>query len=280
MLLGAHVSISGGLFQAPLRGSEIGCTAIQIFTKNQRQWQANPLSDQEIEKYFQSLTTSPVKTVIAHNSYLINLCSSDKNQLHKSRESFILEMQRAEALKISSLVFHPGAHKGTGEQAGLDLIAESINYVLGFCSDFNIRLLLETTAGQGTSLGYNFEQLKQIIEQVEQTEKIGVCLDTCHIFAAGYDIRTQSSYQATFEQFDRVIGLNYLTVIHLNDSKKQFGSRLDRHEQIGKGEIGIEAFRFLMNDPRLKNIPKILEIPGGMDCFKHDLDLLKNMIES
>jgi len=280
MLLGAHVSISGGLDKAPIRGTELGCTAVQIFTKNQRQWLAKPLTQEEIDQYFLSLQKSSIASVIAHSSYLINLCSPDKNQLQKSRESFIFELERAEKLGIQSYVFHPGSHKGNGERYGIALIAESLNYVLDKCPGFKIKVLLETTAGQGTSLGYRFEQLKQIIDLVEENVRLGVCLDTCHIYAAGYDIRTVDSYEAVINEFDHIIGLPELRAIHLNDSKKPLGSRLDRHEQIGRGELGIEPFRLIMNDARFQNIPKILEIPGGEESYRHDLELLKNLVEA
>ncbi len=280
MLLGAHVSIAGGIFQAPIRGSEIGCTAIQIFTKNQRQWKISPLTNEQIEQYKQVLANSPIKAVVAHDSYLINLCSPDKNNLHKSRESFILELKRTQALGIAGLVFHPGAHKDLGETKGLKLIAESLNIILKECLDVDTKLLLETTAGQGTALGYSFEQLGQIIQMVDEKNKVGVCIDTCHIFAAGYDIRTREGYEATFKKFDEIIGLDRLGAFHLNDSEKELGSRVDRHERIGKGKIGLEAFRLIMNEPRFENIPKILEIPGGDDCFKYDVALLRSLVKS
>lgn len=278
MLLGAHVSIAGGIFNAPIRGKELGCSAIQIFTKNQRQWKHSPLTEVQVEQYKDELTKSGIESVIVHDSYLINLCSPDKNNLHKSRESFILELDRCQALGIAGLVFHPGAHKDLGEKQGLSLIAESINIGLEKFLEIDTKLLLETTAGQGTSLGHSFEQLGQIIQKIEAKDKVGVCIDTCHIFTAGYDIRTQESYQATFEIFDKIIGLNRLGALHLNDSKKELGSRVDRHERIGQGNIGLEAFRLIMNDKRFQNVPKILEIPGGDDCYKQDIALLKSLV--
>ena len=277
MLIGAHVSISGGLDQAPLRGFEIGCTAIQIFTKSQLQWNAKPLSTCEIENYQQSLKKTAIRCVVAHDSYLINLGSPQTDLLKKSRKAFFEEMQRAEELQIPFLIFHPGSHKGAGEDVGLKLIAESINIVHQQCSGYNLKILLETTAGQGSNLGYSFEQLKQIIDMTEQPERLGVCLDTCHIFAAGYDIRTESSYEKTIAKFDQVIGLQRLKAIHLNDSKRELGLRVDRHEIIGKGKIGLEGFRLIMNDPRFTNIPKVLEIPANLEVFKKNLDLLKSL---
>ncbi len=278
-LIGAHVSISGGLENAPPRGEEIGCTAIQIFTKNQVQWQAKPLSNQDVEQYQQALANSSIQTVIAHDSYLINLGSPEENLLEKSRHAFLDEMDRAERLKIPSLVFHPGSHKKAGEDDGLKLIADSINHVCKQRPNYGIKLLLETTAGQGTNLGYTFEQLNWIIDRADQPDRVGVCLDTCHIFAAGYDIRDKLSYEKTFKKFDQVIGLKKLQAIHLNDSKKDLGSRVDRHEHIGEGQIGLEGFRLIMNDLRFIDVPKILEIPGDMKKFKENLDLLKNLVE-
>lgn len=278
-LIGAHISIAGGLDQAPSRGDEIGCTAIQIFTKNQVQWKAKSLSNQEIEQYQQSLANSSIQSVVVHDSYLINLGSPEDNLLEKSRQAFLHEMDLAENLAIPFLIFHPGSHRNAGENVGLKLISESIDYFYKQRSDYKIKLLLETTAGQGTNLGYTFEQLAWIIDSVDEPDRVGVCLDTCHIFAAGYDIRDKSSYEKTVEKFDQIIGLKRLHAIHLNDSKREFGSRVDRHEQIGQGQIGLEGFRLIMNDSRFFDVPKILETPGGMEKFKENLDLLKSLVE-
>jgi deoxyribonuclease-4 len=279
-LIGAHISIAGGLDQAPSRGEEIGCTAIQIFTKNQVQWKARPLSSLEIVNYRQALANSSIQSVVVHNSYLINLASPEEKLLNRSRQAFVDEMDRAESLGIQSLIFHPGSHKNADENVGLKLIAEGIDFVCQQRPDYKIKLLLETTAGQGTSLGYSFEQLKWIIDRLAHPGCVGVCLDTCHIFAAGYDIRSQSGYEKTFDKFDQVIGLEKLQAIHLNDSKKELGSRVDRHEHIGQGQIGLEAFRLIMNDSRLVKVPKLLETPGDMKKFKENLDLLKSLAEN
>ncbi len=279
MLVGAHISIAGGLNQAPSRGREIGCTAIQIFTKNQMQWRARPLSSQEIEKFQHALINSSIQSVAAHDSYLINLGCPEENLLEKSRKAFLNEMDRAESLGIPVLIFHPGSHKNAGVDVGLKLIAKSIDFVNQMRPAYKIKLLLETTAGQGTNLGCSFEQLKWIIDSVEQPDRVGVCLDTCHIFAAGYDIRSQSSYQKTLEKFDKLIGLEKLQAVHLNDSKKGLGSKIDRHEHIGQGQIGLVGFKLIMNDPRFIDVPKILEIPGDMKKFRENLDLLKSLIE-
>ncbi|MDW7679161.1 MAG: deoxyribonuclease IV [bacterium] len=280
MLLGAHVSIAGGVDKAPARGAQIGCTAIQIFTKNQRQWDAPPLSQKEIRGFQQALADSPIECVVAHASYLINLCSPDKNQLHKSLESFILELERAESLKIRSYIFHPGSHKELDLKVGIELIAESLDFIIERCAGFNTEIVLETTAGQGTSIGFEFCQLREIINLVDQNHKLGVCLDTSHIFAAGYDLRTPAAYKNTMSAFDREIGFDRLKAIHLNDSRKEFDSRLDRHERIGQGKIGLAAFGFIINDPVFNQIPKLIEIPGGMESDQQDLMLLKSMITS
>ncbi len=279
MLIGVHVSISGGLYLSLERGVEIGCTSIQIFTKNQMQWKAKSLSHQEIEKYQQSLANSSISIVLAHDSYLINLGSPEVDLRDKSRQAFLFEMERAEQLHIPYLIFHPGSHKGAGEEIGLKLIAESINYVHNRCPEYKLKLLLETSAGQGTNLGYTFKQLRQIIDMINEPGRVGVCLDTCHIFAAGYDIRNKSSYEESLKKFDQVIGIDKLYAIHMNDSQKELGSRIDRHEHIGNGQIGLEGFRLIMNDSTFKNIPKILETPGNLKKFKENLDLLTSLVE-
>lgn len=278
MLLGAHVSIAGGVFNAPGRGEKIGCTAIQIFSKNQRQWKVKELTIDEIEKFKSELKKSTIKSVIVHDSYLINLGSPNKDMLEKSRTSFGIEMQRAEELGLPYLVFHPGSCD-VGEERGLRTIAESLNILLTHYQNFKLILLLETTAGQGSSLGYRFEQLAEIIHIVEQKDRVGICFDTAHVFAAGYDIRTKEAYELTFKAFDNILGLKSLKAFHLNDSKKELGSRVDRHEHIGKGLIGIDAFRYLLNDPRFTKNPKVLETPGTEEDFKRNLDLLKSLIK-
>lgn len=278
MLLGAHVSIAGGIYKAPARGVELGCTAIQIFTKNQVQWQAPPLSKEDIQKYKIAYQASGIKTVCSHDSYLINIGSSEPELLRKSRNAFIDEIQRAHLLEIPYLVFHPGVYKDGDEEDCLQIIAESINFCFDQIGKTSVLVLLETTAGQGTTVGYRFEQLREIIDLVKYHQNIGVCLDTCHIFAAGYDIRDENMYLKTMQEFDEVIGLHHLKVIHLNDTKKPLGSRVDRHENIGLGNIGVEGFRLFMNDARLIHIPKILETPGGDEWFMKNLALLQSMV--
>jgi deoxyribonuclease-4 len=261
MKFGAHVSISGGVFNAPQHGVEATCEVVQIFTKNQVQWRVPPLTDAEIEKFRSEQQRTGVQVVSVHASYLINLGGFDTQKLKQSRENFLIEMQRTEVLGIPFLVVHPGSHTGKGEKEGLQRIAESLNWALARCPDFKLKILLETTAGQGDNLGYTFEQLADIRAQVDVPERVGVCVDTCHIFAAGYEVRTAAGYQKTLKQLDELIGIQQVGVIHANDSKRELGSRVDRHTHIGKGEIGLAGFKNFVNDPRLQNIPVIIETP-------------------
>ncbi len=274
------MSIEGGVFNAPLRGKEIGCDVIQIFTKNNNQWKSKKITDKEITAFKENLIKTGIKAVASHDAYLINLASPNKDVYKKSLIAFYDEMERAEKLGLPYLVFHPGAHLGEGEDIGIKRIAESINLHLSKKSGTNVMLLLETTAGQGTNIGWRFEQLSEIINLVEQKEKMGVCVDTCHIFAAGYDITTEEGYTKTFDEFDRIIGLKRLKLFHLNDSKKGYGSRVDRHEHIGKGKLGLNAFKMLLNDERFKDIPMILETPKEKDMKedKENLKVLRSLI--
>jgi deoxyribonuclease-4 len=219
-----------------------------------------------------------IKVALAHDSYLINLGSPVAETLRKSLEAFADEMERCELLGIPYLVFHPGSHLGVGEAAGLQRVAASINRVLHQKKGAATQVLLETTAGQGTSLGYRFEQLAAILAEIEVEDRVGVCVDTCHLFAAGYDFRTRAAYDVTFHQLDQVIGLKRVKAFHLNDSKKTLGSRVDRHENIGKGELGLDPFRFLLNDPRFACLPMVLETPGGNDAYRRDLKTLKGLV--
>ncbi len=279
-LLGAHMSIEGGIFNAPLRGKEAGCDVIQIFTKNNNQWKSKALSDKEITAFKENLDKTGIKAVASHDAYLINLASPNKDVYKKSLTAFYDEMNRAEELGLPYLVFHPGAHLGEGEDIGIKRIADSINLLQSKKAKTNLTLLLEATAGQGTNLGYRFEQLADIINLIEQKEKIGACIDTCHIFAAGYDISTKDGYTKTFEEFDKIIGLKRLKLFHLNDSKKGLASRVDRHEHIGKGMLGLNAFKMLLNDKRFQNIPMILETPKEKDMKedKKNLKILRSLI--
>lgn len=273
-MFGAHMSIAGGFEKALERGKKINCQAIQIFTKNSNQWKAKEISESDLKKYQNSCNKFQINPVIAHDSYLINLASPDPGLHKKSVDAFFHEMERCDKLNIPYLVFHPGAHKGSGEKAGLKKVAQSINMLLKKGKDLQVSLLIETTAGQGTYLGYKFEHLAEIIKMTERKDSVGVCLDTCHIFASGYDISNVKGYKSTFDRFDKLIGIEKLKVIHLNDSKKGMGSRVDRHEHIGKGYLGLEPFRLLVNDKRFSCIPKILETPKGPD-LKEDIENLR-----
>ncbi len=278
-LLGAHVSIAGGVYNAISNGERIGANAIQIFSKNQNRWVNKPLTDEDAQKFREMWAASTIREVVIHDSYLINLGSPDPALLQKSRDAFLDEMDRAEKLGVKFLVFHPGSHMKAGEEIGLNTIADSLNVLLGARPDYQVKLLLETTAGQGTNLGYTFEQLAYIRERVEEKERVGVCLDTAHVFAAGYDLRTPETYEATVQKFDEVLGLDNLFAIHLNDTNKELGSRVDRHEHIGQGLLGVETFRRLINDPRFVALPKVLETPGKEEDFKRNLDLLKSLLD-
>ncbi|MEK6590242.1 MAG: deoxyribonuclease IV [Nitrospinota bacterium] len=282
MPLGAHMSIEGGVENAPLRGKKAGCQVIQIFTKNNNRWNSRQLTDKDINSFKKNSFDTGVIPSASHTAYLINLASPNTEIYKKSLEAFYDEMERAERLGLPYLIFHPGAHLGSGENTGLKKIADSINILLKKVSDFKLMLLLETTAGQGSHLGYKFEHLSEIIKMVDEKEKIGVCLDTCHIFAAGYDISNEYGYKKTFEDFNKIIGIDRLKAFHINDSKKELGSRVDRHEHIGKGKIGLTAFRLLLNDPRFKNISMILETPKGktMREDKKNLSVLRKLIET
>lgn len=269
-LLGAHISTAGGVSKAIERAEKLGFNAIQIFTKNNNRWKQKPLSQEEKELFRKKLKTSNLKFVVSHDSYLINLCAKDKDILAKSRSAFLDEIIRCYQLGIKYLNFHPGAHLGVGEKPGLELIAESINIAISDTNNLKVNLMIETTAGQGTALGYRFEQIAEIISKVEEKKRISVCIDTAHLFAAGYDIRNPENYKIVINSFDKIIGLNLLKCIHMNDSKKELGSRIDRHEHIGKGFIGLKGFSNIMNDKKLTAIPKILETPKGKDQ-KEDL---------
>jgi deoxyribonuclease-4 len=258
--VGAHVSISGGVENAPKNAAAIGAKAFALFTKNQRQWEAKPYDEAQIEAFKSECDRYGFSAdhILPHDSYLINLGAPEKESLERSRAAFIDEMKRCEALGLKLLNFHPGSHKNMiSPEACVARIAESVNIALdqtqGVCA------VIENTAGQGSNLGFCFEQLAAIIDRVENKTLIGVCLDACHLFASGYDLRDQAAYKKTMSEFDQVVGFNYLRGMHLNDAKVPLDSRLDRHESIGKGEIGLEAFRLIMNDPRMDNIPLVLE---------------------
>ena len=278
MLLGAHESITGGVDKAPERGRDDTCDCMQIFSKNQMQWKARPLDLGEARDFQENCEKFGIRETVIHDSYLINLCSPDKSLLKQSREAFLEETVRAKHLGVRYLVFHPGAHMGKGEQAGLKSIAESLNWVRKEFGSGDVEFLLEITAGQGTVLGHSLDQLAKIIGMLDDQKHAGVCFDTCHAYAAGYDVRTLKGYEATFEMFDEMIGLEKLKAFHLNDSKGKQGSRLDRHESIGKGFLGTECFTNLMNDGRFEKVPMILETPQKEAMYKKELKLLRSLI--
>lgn len=258
--VGAHVSASGGVENAPVNAHAIGAKAFALFTKNQRQWNAKPLTDESIELFKSRCEEYGYDPghILPHDSYLINLGHPEKDKLEKSRDSFIHEMERCMQLGLTLLNFHPGSHlKKISEEESLDIVAESINIALDQTE--GVTAVIENTAGQGSNLGYKFEHLAHIIDRVEDKSRVGVCLDTCHTFTAGYDLRTREAYEATMAEFDRIVGVKYLRGMHLNDSKPDLGSRVDRHDSIGKGKLGLETFRFIMNDPRMEEIPMVLE---------------------
>ncbi len=273
LLIGAHESIAGGVYTAFERAERATCRTLQVFTKNSNQWRAKPLSEEDIANYKTAASKSTIAPVVSHSSYLINLCARDPELLRKSREAFVDELQRCELLGIPYMNFHPGAHTGAGEKEGVRKIIESLNWAHQQTKGYATMSVLETTAGMGTSIGHRFEELREIIDGVEAPKRMGVCIDTCHIFAAGYDLRTEETYEATMKTFDEIIGFGRLVAIHANDSKKGFGSRLDRHEHIGKGEIGSIGFRCLVKDERLRHIPKILETPKGEDLREDIMNL-------
>ena len=280
LLIGAHMSINGGMHTAFERGGSIGCATMQVFTKNGNQWAGRPYSAEDIENYKSAAAKSTIDPVIAHASYLINLCATNEMTLEKSRRAFRDELDRSESLGIRGVVFHPGAHTGRGEADGLRLIAESLNSIHAATRGYRSLSILETTAGQGTALGYRFEQLRAIIDLVEDQSRMAVCLDTCHVFAAGYDIATEAGWEATIREFNDIVGLNRLAAIHVNDSRRERGSRVDRHDHCGKGMIGLTAFRMLVNDSRLTGVPKILETQKSEDMHEdvENMTLLRSLV--
>lgn len=273
LLVGAHMSIAGGLHRAFERGRQIGCRAVQIFTKSARGWKAAPLDEEDVRLFRSELAKGMEAVTAAHASYLINLGAPEGEVARRSLAGLIDELERCEALGVPYLVLHPGAHMGAGEEAGLGRVAEKLDQAHRACAGFRVRILLENAAGQGSCLGHRFEHLAAILARVEDASRLGVCLDTCHAFAAGYDLRTPAGYEAMMDELVRNVGLARLRVVHVNDAKKGLGSRVDRHEHIGKGEIGLTAFGCLVRDQRLREIPKILETPKGPD-MKEDVENL------
>ncbi len=292
--VGAHVSASGGVDNAPLNAMEIGAKAFALFVKNQRQWTAKPLESKTIDAFKKNLEKSGIlpKYVLPHDSYLINLGHPEADKLAKSREAFIDEIERCRILGLDRLNFHPGSHLvkvskkdpeydkkiAEAEYACLDIVAESMNIIIEASRDSGVKLVIENTAGQGSNLGYKFEHLAHIINKTEDKSRMGVCLDTCHTFTSGYDLRTREAYDKTMSEFDALVGAKYLAGMHLNDSKPELGSRVDRHHSLGKGQIGWDAFGFIMNDPRMDDIPMVLETIDS-SIWAEEIAALYAMIE-
>ncbi|MCL4284222.1 MAG: deoxyribonuclease IV [Fimbriimonadaceae bacterium] len=276
--IGAHMPTSGGLHLALQRGREIGCTAVQVFTSSPQQWKAKPMADEAVERFQQAQAATGIDCVVSHDSYLVNLCATNDEIRAKSIEGLKAEVERCARLGIRWVVSHMGSHLGAGEEAGLQAVAEGARRVFEETSD-SVTLLMETTAGQGSALNYRFEHLATLLESLQGHPRLGVCLDTCHLFAAGYDLRDRESYEATFSELGRWVGLDRVKAVHANDSKKGLGSRVDRHAHIGEGEIGMEAFRLLVNDPRWIEVPILLETPDAETMHKVNLERLKSLLD-
>ena len=275
--LGAHMSIAGGVYRAILRGAEAGCSTIQIFTSNNMRWRAKTPDEKEIERFREDQERTGIRPVFAHNCYLVNLASPDEEIYAKSLARMKIEIEICDNLGLPYIVMHPGAHMGRGEKAGIRQIAAAVNELLRGKS--RVRILYEITAGQGTGIGYTFEQIAELIGLAKDRNRVGVCFDTCHAFAAGYDMRTRKAYRATWREFDKVIGIDELFAFHLNDSRRELGSRIDRHEHIGQGKLGEDAFRFIMRDERFRDVPKVLETPKGKGMYwdRRNLALLRRL---
>lgn len=282
-LLGAHMSIAGGYYKAANAAAELGMDTVQIFTKNNNQWAGKPLSDDDIERFRTAVDEHGLEHNCSHASYLINLGSPDDALWTKSIDAMVIELERAEALGLDGVVLHPGAHVNSGEDAGLERIAAGVDDVHRKTNGITAKIWLEATAGQGTCLGHRFEHLAHTFENVAQPERLGVCIDTCHIFAAGYPLIERKDYLATIRELDSVVGLDRIKAFHLNDSKKAFGSRVDRHDHIGEGELGLEPFRHVLNDKRFKKLPMFLETKkeerDGQPMDAINLQTLKSLLK-
>jgi deoxyribonuclease-4 len=282
-LFGAHMSIAGGLHKALLAARSYGMDTVQLFTKNANQWNARDLTDDEVRLFRQTLRQTRLRFPMAHDSYLINLASPQETLYRRSIEAFLVELHRAEQLGLRYLIAHPGAFIDSDEKTGLGRVAGALDEVHARCPGFRVRILLETTAGQGTTLGHRFEHLAEIFARVADPKRLGVCFDTCHVFAAGYPLAPVTEYRATMRHFERVLGLHRLRAFHLNDSLKPLGSRVDRHAHLGRGHLGLEPFRLLVNDRRFRTRPMVLETPkeeateGDMDTV--NLRLLRDLAD-
>ncbi|MCA9235999.1 MAG: deoxyribonuclease IV [Planctomycetales bacterium] len=283
-ILGAHMSIAGGYYKAAEAAARTGCDCVQLFTKNNNQWRAKPIAAAEAERFRTSLVELGIQHPISHDSYLINLASPDDELWKKSIDAFVIELQRAELLGIPYVVAHPGAYTTSSEARGLKRIARGLNEVHKQTRGITAKCLLETTAGQGSNLGWKFEHLAAVIDGARAPERLGVCFDTCHVFAAGYPMGTKKDYLATMRQFDKIVGLKQIKAFHVNDSKAKFGSRVDRHAGIGRGEMGVDPFRWLMNDRRFRRVPMYLETPKGTEDGEEldviNLAVLRGLIDT
>jgi deoxyribonuclease IV len=278
-LLGAHVSIAGGVFNAPERGVKVGARVIQFFTQNSNQWKGKAVSKEDAALFQAKMAEFGISEAVSHDIYLINLASAPGEIQEKSIIAFKEEMERCARLGINKIIMHPGSHNNDGEEVGIRRICEAFDLLLSAVPEFKGKILLENTAGQGTNLGYRFEQLRAIINGTSFPDRFGVCFDTCHAFASGYQIGDRDGYQRTFEEFDKTLGLSSLLAFHLNDSKKGLGSKVDRHENIGAGELGLEPFRLILNDPHFALVPKFIETPDR-EMDEKNLQLLRSLIES
>jgi len=280
LLLGAHQSIAGGVENALSRGQEAGCDTIQIFVKTPNRWVSKPIAEENVSAFREAVDETGIWPVFAHSLYLINLATPDDTLWHKSLDALVDDLERCEQLGLPGLVIHPGSHMGSGEEDGIARIAAALDEAHVRLPGYGVQVWLEVTAGQGAHLGHTFAQLRAMIAAVKEPERLGICFDTAHAFAAGYELRTQDGYEATWREFDETLGLGLLKAIHLNDSKKELGSRVDRHEQIGKGLLGLEPFRFLVNDPRFRGVPMTLETEKGPDLAedKENLALLRSLV--
>ena len=276
-LLGIHASTAGGIAEAVPRGVELGCEAIQVFTRSQRQWKARPLEDPAIAEFRRRMRRSPLRVAVSHDSYLINLASPDRSLHRRSTTAFRDEMDRADALGIKWVIFHPGAHMERGVDRGIERIRTTIQGLLDGTPDHKVGLCFENAAGQGTTLGRQLEELSALIRGLTPRRRVGICIDTCHLFAAGYDLRTKRAYEATMRELDAVVGHQRVRAFHLNDSRRELGGRVDRHANIGRGHIGETAFRCLLRDARFAGLPMVLETPGGPEWFAKDLAVLRRL---
>jgi len=277
MLIGAHVSVQGGLHQGPVRAARYGCECFQIFSRNQRRWAAPPLSREQIHLFRKAWRDSGSLPVLIHDIYLVNLSSRDEAIRAKSCRAVVEELQRAESLGVCWVAIHPGSHRGAGEKAGLDACATSLSWILKETAGLHAGILIETTAGQGHDLGYRLEQIAFLLSEVNEPERLGVCADTCHMLAAGYDLKSKNGYEAVWREFDSLIGFSRLRAFHINDSIRKLGSRIDRHTFVGEGQIGTAAFRRLLRDERFATLPGIMEIPRSDEEFVQNVAKMKHL---